>query len=131
MTRTYMERKGSVPPAVPILTLIVQSELDFSLLKDTEVSHNVTSIEWNNLILDAQNMLGLRVSSSRSHDFRFYLTTDNNVTLPNDFGRAVQELSLLFQPKSTCFLETQLKLHGYMTAEWSSKEGGKGTDGKR
>lgn len=69
VTRTYLERKGSVPPAVPILTLIVQSELDFSLLKDTEVSHNVTSIEWNNLILDAQNMLGLRVSSSRSHDF--------------------------------------------------------------
>lgn len=86
----------------------VQSELDFSLLKDTEVSHNVTSIEWNNLILDVQNMLGLSVSSSRSHDLLFYLTTDNNVILPNDFGWGVQELSLLFQPKSTCF-ETQLK----------------------
>lgn len=108
----------------------VQSERDFSLLKDTEVSHNVTSIEWNNLILDVPNMLGLIVSSPRWHDLRFYLTTDN-VTLPNDFARGLQELRLLFQVKSTCFLETQFKLHGYVTAEWSSKEGGKRTDGKR
>lgn len=83
--------------------LIVQSEIDFSLVKDTEVSHNVTSIEWNNLIPDVQNMLGLSVSSSRSHDFRFYLTTDNNVTLPNDFGRGVQELHFCFSPNLLVF----------------------------
>lgn len=131
VTRTYMERKGSFPPLFPILMLIgVQSELDVSLLKDTEVSNNVISIEWNNLILDVRNMLGLSVSSPRSHDLRFYLTTDN-VILPNDFGWGVQELPLQFQAKSTCFLETQLKLLGYVTAEWSSKEGGKRTDGKR